>query len=361
MPGMRPTTERFQVDRVDRSGQVEDMRLYWLDALLEREQTVRSLCKQQNIYQDQPKVITVFGATGNIGPYLCKYLSEKCPKTEIRALHFTSPPHEMWANLPNVKAVKCDMNSKDDMRKALEGADRVFLLTRSNEDSSDRELPAIDVMVELGTVQHVVKMGTSSGITYPESEVGFGRHHYSIQKKLEASGLSWSLIQANFAMANAAASAAPTLNMGFVALPWPEGCQVSISAPQDVAEVAGIILADPAAPLIYGKRRIFVHGKERFDGEAFVKAIADSLPGNKTLKFQRMGFDEWEQMITPIIGPWMAASIKGVYKNLALPTQQMDNVAEFEAMTGREPTTFAEYLKEFSMQDAADRFPALRG
>jgi uncharacterized protein YbjT (DUF2867 family) len=131
-------------------------------------------------------MILVTGATGKVGRPL------------VAELEASGTPFRVGARSPGKagrSAVFFDYDRPESFGPALDGVTRFFLLTSGG---TEREAAAVEAARKAG-VSHVVKLSVWGA---EEDSFVFGRMHRAIEKKIEESGIPWTLLRPNGFMQN---------------------------------------------------------------------------------------------------------------------------------------------------------------
>ncbi|MEU8319601.1 SDR family oxidoreductase [Nonomuraea sp. NPDC048881] len=175
-------------------------------------------------------MILVTGATGNVGRQLVDLLLGA--GEQVRAI--SRNPER--AGLPDgVEVVKADMSQTEDLRVALRGADRAFLLPAAGQvDGFLREA----ARAGLG---HVVLL-SALAVTMKQAGV-LGSAHAEYERAVAGSGLPWTFLRPGAFMANDLRWAPGVKNGGVVRAPFAEAATAPIDE-RDIAAVAARTLLD---------------------------------------------------------------------------------------------------------------------
>jgi len=177
------------------------------------------------------KTILVTGATGTIGSQVVSQL-EGLGGVTVRA-GVRSATKAAGLTRGSVTAVDFDYDRPDTLRAACAGADALFLLTPFVETQVALGTALVDVAKESG-VKHVVKLSAFG--SEQEPGIQLGRWHREVEKKLEASGLAWTVLRPNNFMDNFIGYYPPDKE-GAIYLPWGQGACSFVDA-RDVAACA---------------------------------------------------------------------------------------------------------------------------
>jgi uncharacterized protein YbjT (DUF2867 family) len=136
-------------------------------------------------------MILMTGATGLNGKAIVREFARQ--KHEVRAL-VRDPARASVAGLgelAGVEQVKGDMRRPETLSAALDGVDRVLMISTAAEDMTETQCLFIDACKQAG-VAHVVKFsGAESNIGYDATKFRFTRMHEEIERYLETAGMAW--------------------------------------------------------------------------------------------------------------------------------------------------------------------------
>lgn len=128
------------------------------------------------------KVYVVFGVTGAQGGSVAKSLLDKGAK--VRGLTRNSGSDKAKALDSRIEVVQCDMDSEDDLRRALEGAYGVFLVTNFWEHfDAHKEVEQVKKVAQIADecgVKHLVfsTLEDTSAMDAPVVKDGFKTPHF---------------------------------------------------------------------------------------------------------------------------------------------------------------------------------------
>ena len=178
-------------------------------------------------------MIVVTGASGGLGRRVAARLD-----TRVRLL-FRDP-----SKVPaGVDAAIADYADGEAVRRALDGADTVFMVSAAETPERVQQHRAfVDAAVAAG-VRHLVY--TSFLGAAPDSTFTLGRDHWHTEEHIRRSGLAFTLLRDNLY-----SDFLPTMagEDGVIRGPAGDG-RVSVVARDDVAEVAAVVLREPDAHL----------------------------------------------------------------------------------------------------------------
>lgn len=213
-------------------------------------------------------MITVFGATGTIGAPLLDALRAK--GENLRAVTH-DPDKCAGLKAQGYEAALADFDDPDALRRACEGADKVFLVTPASAGMRQWKANVIDAAQGAG-VGHMA-MCTGLGAS-PKARLTFGIWHSETQELLKQSGMDWTLIQPTYFMQNILwqADTIASANVYLDDLGGP----VSWVDARDIADVAAESLTGQGhAGKAYG-----LTGAEALDGEQ-IAALLGKVTGRE--------------------------------------------------------------------------------
>ena len=182
--------------------------------------------------------ILVTGATGKIGSEVIKQVAGR--GTAVRAL-VRDPQKAAGVEGAGVELVQGDLMKPETLDAALQGVDRLFLLSPQGGDPYQMESGVVEAAQRAG-VRHIVKLAVLGAS--PFSHVGFIRSHWQTEKQIESAGIPYTFLHPNHLMQHFVAVFAPTIigNNAFFA-PMKDG-KVSMVDTRDIAAVAVAALTE---------------------------------------------------------------------------------------------------------------------
>jgi uncharacterized protein YbjT (DUF2867 family) len=171
-------------------------------------------------------MIAVLGATGTIGSQVAARLAER--KVEARAL--VRDPDRAQVPLTTVRA---DLRDPGSLRRALDGTERLFLLTPHGPDQELLENNALDAARSEG-VARIVKISGGAPSLGPNGVSSTAVAHWRSEQRIERSGLEFQFLRPSFLMQNLLSI---PVKAGTLAAPMGEAPIAMIDA-RDIAECA---------------------------------------------------------------------------------------------------------------------------
>lgn len=212
-------------------------------------------------------MILVTGATGTNGRPLVKLLRDR--GLPVRALvRDAGKAQDLAAD--GAELALGDLADAATLERALEGVDRVLLLTPPSTGTLPLSRNFIEVAARTSR-PHVMKF--SALAVRPESPSRLLRWHAEAERALEQSGLAWTHLRPGFFMTNLLGAAQYVRDNGMLAQPWSAG-QLAMVDPRDTVAVAAAILADPGP---HAGKRYDITGPEALDGPGYAAVLSEVL------------------------------------------------------------------------------------
>jgi len=278
-------------------------------------------------------MILVTGSTGKVGQQLVAALKAK--GVAFKALARSEASFNALSAL-GVEAVKGDLGDPASMKAALQGVEKLFLL--SSASHFDRlEIGAIEAAQAAG-VKHVVQLSAQGASA--DSSNPLLRAHARAERALEDSGLSFTILRPNFFMQNWVAFFSQGIKAGQpVYVNAGEGRLAWIDT-RDIADVAAAALTEPGHEgLVYdltGDEALSYGEVAARLGKLLGRDVA-YVPVPDSAAFQAMkgmGLDAWYAY-------GMVTLHQGVRRGLAEPT-----TGTVELVTAKAPRNIDAFLKE---------------
>ncbi|WP_395109878.1 NAD(P)H-binding protein [Actinomadura sp. SCN-SB] len=179
-------------------------------------------------------MITVTGATGNVGRSLVRALTEAGER--VTAVSRGLAP----VDLPSgVRHARADLSAPRTLRTAFDGAEALFLHDGGKGGQGLDARAVLDV-AKGADVQRVVMLSSQGVVTRPESP-SHGGVMRAIEEAVRESGLAWTILRPGGFASNALAWAESVRAKRTVAAPFGD-VGIPLVDPADIAEVAAVAL-----------------------------------------------------------------------------------------------------------------------
>src|SRR5436309_8342371 len=210
-------------------------------------------------------LVTVTGSTGTIGSELVRLLSAAGVGT--RALHRDV---RKTRALPNVTWVHADLDDARRLRVALDGTDRLFLLTGNEPDFARTQIGVVRAAEERG-VKHIVKLSALGASDHSTSTIA--REHWAVEQALLSTRLQWTILRPHAFMQNWLGDVAESVRAeGVIYAPIGDG-RVPFIDTRDIAAVAAAVLLHPDA---HASKKYFLTGGEAVGYADLATTLSDA-------------------------------------------------------------------------------------
>jgi len=134
-------------------------------------------------------MVLVTGATGLNGGAVIRELARH--NVPVRALYRDWAKTRDLKLLQHVDLAEGDMLQPGSLEAALQGVERVLMISAANPQMVDTQCTFIDAAKKAG-VSHIVKFsGAESGVGFNAKHFRYTRMHQEIEQYLETSGMAW--------------------------------------------------------------------------------------------------------------------------------------------------------------------------
>ncbi|HEY0377278.1 MAG TPA: SDR family oxidoreductase [Pyrinomonadaceae bacterium] len=278
--------------------------------------------------------ILVTGATGTVGSFLVRKLG--AAGVAARALVRSREKAEAVEAL-GLEAAVGDLDKPETLAPALEGVERVFLLSAPEERQAELQNNLVRAARAAG-VRHVVKL-SAIGVGGELDQLALGRVHRATEEEIEHSGMAYTHLRPNGFMQNSFMFAPAIKSQGAFYAPYGDA-RVSYVDARDVASVAFHALTEDGhegkAYEITGPQALSYHDQARELSSVLgreVRYVEVPIEGARGTMVGA-GMNAWT--VDALI------ELFNFYKDGGAD-QVRDTVRE---VTGRDPITFAQFAKD---------------
>ena len=278
--------------------------------------------------------ILVTGGTGTVGSQVVRRLVERGQHVSV-LVRSTGTAKALPAGAQGIAG---DLQDPGSLSKAMQGVERVFLLTPLSPIEADLGIAAVKVAKAAG-VRHLVYMSVYKVEAGPH--IPHFKSKIEIQKALKDSGIALTLIMPNNFYQNDDWFKQAILEYGVY--PQPIG-DIGLNR-VDVRDIADAVANALTQPGHEGKRYALV-GPDALTG----KAVADTYSRyvGRTIKYGGNDLDAWEAQALKMMPDWMVHDLKIMYRfyqEQGLVASRED-LAEQAKILGHSPRTFDAYVRE---------------
>ncbi len=289
--------------------------------------------------------ILVTGATGNIGSHLVGELQQR--GEPVRA--FVRDVDKARTMLGHeVELAPGDYADRPSIEAALDGVDRMFLLTPTHPEMARWEGILLDAAASAG-VRRVVKMSTLGAD--PESEARFPRWQGECEEALAASGLPAVTLRSSNLMTNVLFSAETIRTLGKIFAPVNDA-RIAMIDRRDLAAVAAVALTEDG----HDGRAYTLTGPEAITYHDIAAQLSAAL--GTTVEFVDVPEEDAIHAALQAGAPdWLAEGVVEVARLLRSGMNAQPNEV-VRLLLGREPHSFADFAADVARALRPDQSPS---
>ncbi|XXF79991.1 SDR family oxidoreductase [Myxococcaceae bacterium GXIMD 01537] len=274
--------------------------------------------------------VLVTGATGTIGSQVVAALKQQDGVAVRVGVRSAAKAAGLVGG--NVAAVDFEYDKPEQVKKAVEGVERLFLVTPFTPNQVELAGRLVDAAKAAG-VRHIVKLSAFGAAVEPGIQLG--RWHRAVEKAIEASGMQWTFLRPNNFMENFINYYAPDAN-GHIYLPWGEAA-CSFIAGADIAAVAAAALTRAG----HENQAYELSGPEAFS-VASAAAVIGEVSGRKVAYVDVPESAARKGMLDAGMPAWMVDAMMELHAidKAGYAASVTDAV---QRVTGRAPMSFARF------------------
>jgi uncharacterized protein YbjT (DUF2867 family) len=288
------------------------------------------------------ETILVTGATGNVGTEVIKQLSQDNSDINVRAaVHSAQNAKKLELN--GIEVTQIDYNEPKSIRQALKKGDRLFFVPPESPDAVEHAANVIDEAKKSG-IRHIVKLSADGADT--ESIVSSLRLHRQTEKIIEESGIPYTFLRPTEFMQNFVKWYGPTIRSER-AFSLPAGnLRASFVDARDIAAVAVKALTEDRNNNRHDGKTYKITGPEILSYYQVAEILSNAI--GKKVRYVSVPEEKFRKgMKDSGIGDWWIEVIMEVYELYKGGTQEQVTSA-IEDVTGKKPTTFAQFAKDYA-------------
>jgi uncharacterized protein YbjT (DUF2867 family) len=276
-------------------------------------------------------MILITGATGNIGSALIqKFMAADMP---VRALVRT-PEKAQQIAASNVEIAIGDLTQPDSVSAALQGVEKLFLLSPLAPNLPQLQQQAIELAKQAG-VQHIVKLSAENAD--PQSPLAIYRWHGEVEHYLATSGLGWTHLRPGYFMQNLLMSTA-TIQAQNSLFAVQDEITAAIDA-RDIAAVAFEVLTRSG----HDRKIYHLTGAEVLSFSDMLQQLGQIL--GRDLQLVRLSPEDYRQGMTSAGLPeWLIDCLMEMSGQTQTPIVE-DSVS---AIAGRSPILFQQFAADYA-------------
>ncbi|MCM2578978.1 NmrA family NAD(P)-binding protein [Streptomyces meridianus] len=277
--------------------------------------------------------VLVTGATGNVGRHVVAGLGAR--GVPVRAFSRDAGRAAQILG-PGTDIATGDFADPHSLRRALDGADRMFLCCPNDVRQVEYGTHAVEAAAAAG-VGHLVMLSTVGA--EPGAESVFADQHGRIEQHVRTEEIDHVILRSGFLMSNILGSLRAVRETGRFFLPG-GSARVAAVDPRDVGACAAALLAGPGR----GIRSYVVTGPEALTFEAFAREL--SAGTGRTIEFTDVTDDDAvEGLVRAGRSRWLAEGIVGMFEALreGVNSRTTDTVQQ---LTGQEPRSAVDFARD---------------
>ncbi len=277
-------------------------------------------------------MILIVGSTGTVGRYAVQSLvSQSIP---VRALTRNTALASFLPS-PHLNLFEADLSEPESVRPALQGIERVLLITPSCPQQVEWETNVINAAVDAG-VQQIVKLSTLGALVDSNSKIA--RWHGEIEKVLTDSGIPHTILRCHNFFQNLSDHIPAIHSEGIIRAPLADARIAMIDA-RDIAEFAVVCLThDGHTDRIYR-----LTGGEAITYSQVAETISEVI--GKPVRYQSISDEEARQdMQNDGLPDWEIEDMIGLYRQFR-EGGGARIWGDFPEVMGRRQRTFREFVE----------------
>jgi len=279
--------------------------------------------------------LLITGATGMIGSLLTDALVDQ--GVEFTVMLRPGASGDQIAGKSGMSSVEGDFDDQESLRRALEGADRAFLLTNSKEHTEAQQIAFVEA-AQAQRVGHVVYL--SQLAADQKSSVRFLRYHGAVEAALRNSTVGWTFVRPNLIL-QAYIPFAPIIAQGALQAPIGDSA-VSVVDARDIAAVAAAALTQDG----HVGKTYTVTGPAAVTHAEIATELGDAV--GRTVRFESIPPEAFLATLTEVGMPaWQAEGLVEDYEHYdrGEASAVSPDVAQ---VTGTSPRSLRDFAHDYS-------------
>ncbi|HEY1470641.1 MAG TPA: SDR family oxidoreductase [Candidatus Acidoferrum sp.] len=280
-------------------------------------------------------MILITGATGTVGAEVVKRLSER--GTPTRAFVRNRAQAQAIA-LPGVEVVEGDFTKPETFTRALEGADRLFLLIPSSSQVEKQQRSLVDAAKRSG-VRHIVKLSQLGADTHSPGR--FQRHHGAVENHIVRSGIAYTFLRPNLFM-QALLNFRSAISSQGTLFGAARNAKISLVDVRDIAFIAERVLTESG----HEGETYDITGPEALTHAKMADQLSEAL--GKPIKYVDVPLEAFREALLSFgLPPWQAEGVVEDYEQYrrneaSLVTSTVRDV------TGNDPIVFSRFAHDYA-------------
>ncbi|MAD44228.1 MAG: NAD(P)-dependent oxidoreductase [Oceanospirillaceae bacterium] len=278
-------------------------------------------------------MITVTGATGQLGHLVIKALLKTTPAAAITAA-VRSPEKASDLKALGVNIKEADYNRPETLESAFAGTDRLLLISSSE---VGQRAPQHQNVIDAAKKAGVKLLAYTSILRADSTPLGLGEEHRATEAALAESGLDYVLLRNGWYSENYAASIPPALEYGVFMGAAGEG-RISSAARADYAAAAAAVLTTDG----HEGKTYELSGDDSYTLAEFAAEIARQ--SGKDVVYQNMSEDDFAAALKQAGLPDGLAAMLADSDAGAAQGGLFDDGKTLSSLTGKPTTPYTEVI-----------------
>jgi uncharacterized protein YbjT (DUF2867 family) len=278
-------------------------------------------------------MILLTGATGKAGSETAKALAARGVKA--RAL-VRNPEKAQPLKAAGIEVVIGDVGDAASVEKALDGAERLFVLLPNSQRQLELETGLIDQAKRAG-VRHVVKMSSMEATA--SATAAIPKAHWASEEHLRRSGMAWTMIKPNFFMQQLLSSARSIKENKTISMPTGDGR----TAMNDVRDI-GAVSAEALAGKGHENKSYEITGPELLTFAQVAERFSEVL-GTKISYVAADPAAYLEILKRVLPNEWHANAVAELFRGIAEGGLKR-TTDTFKRLIGREPIPLVQFIRD---------------
>jgi len=280
-------------------------------------------------------MILVTGATGVSGSIVIREFARQ--QVPVRALVRNRAKAHIFDALPSVEVVEGNMLQPETLGAALDGVERVLMISSAAERMVDTQTTFIEASKRAG-VRHIVKFsGAEASVGFNSANFRTAQAHENIERYLEASGLAWTHLRPSQFM-QFYFPGAPAMHLTADALSLPmANATLAPVAIEDIAKIAFRLLHNGG----HENKSYDITGPEALTMTEVAAHISRAI--GRDIRYIDVTLEEYRQaMLATGAAPERVEAFAELWGERRACGESRVNLSTHETF-GVRPTTFAEF------------------
>jgi uncharacterized protein YbjT (DUF2867 family) len=233
-----------------------------------------------------------------------------------------------------IEAAVLDFESSESLAAAFKGIETLFLVTPGSPDQGRHEENLLAEVKRVG-VKRVVKL---SGKIADHNAVGFSQWNRDAEWRIKESGISYTILRANYFMQNLFGNAEQIKQGAFTN--GPAAKRIAFIDARDIAAVAVAALTEEG----HAGKTYDLNGPELLDGHAQAAVISSVL--GRPVRYLDVSVDDFVAQLKSFgLHAWMVEAFAAAVAGPEIPGDQSSD--EIERILHRKPGTLEQFIKDY--------------